>query len=168
MTDEQNSPTDQAAQPAQDDPVAVLQADLNAMTETAKRAMADLQNFKRRTEEERGEIQIFANMRLLEAIFPALDNFARAFELMPEHLEEEEWVKGIQSIESNLMNALTNLGLELIDQTGVPADPNKHEVLMQSEGPAGQVVQIFEKGYAFKGKTIRPAKVQVGRSEAKV
>lgn len=165
MTDEQNPPADQAAQPAQDDPVAALQAELNAMTETAKRAMADLQNFKRRTEEERGEIQIFANMRLLEAIFPALDNFARAFEIIPEDLEDEEWVKGIQGIESNLMNALTALGLERIDQTGVPVDPNKHEVLMEGDGTAGQVVQIFEKGYAFKGKTIRPAKVQVGRAQ---
>lgn len=157
MTDEQ-----QTAQ--QDDPMAALQAELAAMTETAKRAMADLQNFKRRTEEERGEIQVYANMRLLEAIFPALDNFARAFEIIPEDLEEEEWVKGIQGIESNLMNALTALGLERIDQTGVPVDPNKHEVLMEGEGPAGQVMQVFEKGYAFKGKTIRPAKVQVGKA----
>ncbi len=151
-------------QTQQDDQLAQLQAELTAMTETAKRAMADLQNFKRRTEEERSEIQIFANMRLLEAIFPALDNFARAFELVPEKLEEEEWIKGVAAIEGNLMKALTDLGLELIDQTGVPADPNKHEVLMEGEGPAGQVIQVFEKGYAFKGKTIRPAKVQVGRA----
>lgn len=151
-------------QTQQDDQLAQLQAELTAMTETAKRAMADLQNFKRRTEEERSEIQVFANMRLLEAIFPALDNFARAFELVPEKLEEEEWIKGVAAIEGNLMKALTDLGLELIDQTGVPADPNKHEVLMEGEGPAGQVIQVFEKGYAFKGKTIRPAKVQVGRA----
>lgn len=149
--------------PPQDDSAA-LQADLAAMTETAKRALADLQNYKRRTEEERGEIQVYANMRLLEAIFPALDNFARAFELVPEHLEEEEWVKGISAIEENLMKALASLGLETIAETAVPVDPNKHEVLMEGEGPAGQVVQIFEKGYAFKGKTIRPAKVMVGKA----
>ncbi|MEK9159494.1 MAG: nucleotide exchange factor GrpE [Patescibacteria group bacterium] len=160
MTEDTTPPAGQT----QDDPMLALQAELAAMTETAKRAMADLQNFKRRTEEERGEIQVYANMRLLEAIFPALDNFARAFEIIPEDLEEEEWVKGIQGIESNLMNALAALGLESIDQIGIPADPNKHEVLMEGEGAAGQVVQIFEKGYAFKGKTIRPAKVQVGRS----
>lgn len=148
----------------QDDQITQLQTDLAAMTETAKRALADLQNYKRRTEEERGEIQVYANMRLLEAIFPALDNFARAFELVPEHLEEEEWVKGISAIEDNLMNALASLGLETIAETAIPVDPNKHEVLMEGEGPAGQVVQIFEKGYAFKGKTIRPAKVMVGKA----
>ena len=147
----------------QDDQLVQLQTELTAMTETAKRAMADLQNYKRRTEEDRSEIQIFANMRLLQAIFPALDNFTRAFELVPEHLENEEWVKGISAIEENLMKALTDLGLEVIGETGVPADPNLHEVLMEGEGEPGQVVQIFEKGYRFSGKTIRPAKVMVGK-----
>ena len=149
---------------ANQDELTQLQADLAAMTETAKRAMADLQNYKRRTEEERAEIQVFANMRLLQAIFPALDNFTRAFEATPENLKTDEWVKGIEAIETNLMNALKALGLETIDQTAVPVDPNLHEVLMEGDGPAGQVVQVFEKGYRFNGKTIRPAKVMVGRA----
>ncbi len=143
-----------------------LQTELAEMTETAKRAMADLQNYKRRTEEERGEIQVFANLRLLEAIFPALDNFTRAFENIPEELKTHEWVKGIQVIESGLLVALKSLGLETIDQTAIPVDPNLHEVLMEGKGPAGQVVQIFEKGYRYNGKTIRPAKVMVGTRSA--
>ncbi len=141
-----------------------LRNDLAVMTETAKRAMADLQNYKRRTEEERGEIQVFANLRLLQAIFPALDNFTRAFEAIPENLKNDDWVKGIQVIEAGLLTSLKSLGLESIDQTGVLCDPNIHEVLMEGAGPAGQVVQIFEKGYRYNGKTIRPAKVMVGRS----
>lgn len=161
MTDDQTQPTPPT--PPQDD-TEKLQADLAAMTETAKRAMADLANFKRRTEEERGEIQIFANRKFLEALFPALDNFARAFSAVPEELKSNEWVKGVEAIEVNLIKALTDLGLEPIDQIGVPADPHRHEILMEGEGPAGEVIQIFEKGYAFNGKTIRPAKVQVGKS----
>lgn len=160
MTDEQQT----AQQSNQNDELQQLQAELAAMTETAKRALADLQNYKRRTEEERAEIQVFANMKLLQAIFPALDNFTRAFETIPEELKSNEWVKGIQLIEENLMNALKTLGLETIDQTGIPVDPNVHEVLMEGEGAAGQVVQIFEKGYRFSGKTIRPAKVMVGKA----
>ncbi len=163
MTDEtQNPPSDQNPQ---DPAVAQLQADLAAMTEMAKRSLADLQNFKRRTEEERAELQVYANMKLLQALFPALDNFARAFASVPEELKSNEWVKGIQAIESNLLNALTNLGLEPIDQTGVPFDANKHEVLLQGAGPTNQVTQIFEKGYSFNGKTIRPAKVEVGKDQ---
>lgn len=159
MTDD-TTPQDQTQDPL----VAQLQADLDAMTETAKRSMADFQNFKRRTDEERGEIQVYANRKFLEALFPALDNFARAFGSVPEELESNDWVKGVEAIETNLMKALTDLGLEVIDQINVPADPHRHEILMEGDGPAGQVIQIFEKGYAFNGKTIRPAKVQVGKN----
>ncbi len=137
---------------------------LAQMTETAKRMAADFQNFKRRTEEERGELQVYANMRLLQAIFPAIDNLARAFEHIPEELMENEWVKGVQATEANLLSALESLGLETIDSTGIPVDPNIHEVLMEGDGPAGEVTQILEKGFSFKGKTVRPAKVQVGKA----
>ncbi len=166
MTDE-TTPQDESTQDpaaAQDPAVAQLQADLTAMTETAKRALADLQNFRRHAEEERSELQVYANMKLLEALFPALDNFARAFTSIPEELKTNEWVKGIEAIEANLLSALTNLGLEVIDPTGQAADPHRHEILMEVEGSAGQVVQVFEKGYAFKGKTVRPAKVSVGKN----
>jgi len=159
MTDD-TTPQDQGQDPV----IAALQADLAAMTETAKRALADLQNFKRRADEERGEIQVYANLKFLEALFPALDNFARAFSTIPAELQENEWVKGVESIEGNLMKALTTLGLEVIDQTAVPADPHRHEILMEGDGPTGEVLQIFEKGYALNGKTIRPAKVQVGKN----
>lgn len=148
-----------------------LKKELEEMTATAKRALADLQNFKRRAEEERSELQIFANMNLLSAIFPALDNFTRAFASIPEDIKNNEWAKGVMAIEANLLKALTNMGLEIIDQTGVPVDPQKHEVLMEvapndenEQNLTGKVVEVFEKGYAFKGKTIRPAKVSVGKA----
>ncbi len=150
---------------SQQDPATIqLQADLAAMTEMAKRALADLQNFKRHAEEERAELQVYANMKLLQALFPALDNFARAFSSIPEELKTNEWVKGIEAIEANLIGALTNLGLEVIDPTGLPADPHLHEILMEVDGPTGQVVQVFEKGYSFNGKIVRPAKVSVGKA----
>lgn len=164
---DQQDPRDQAGAPT--DPkateIAALQTKLVEMTEAAKRAMADLQNFKRRTEEERADLQIYANLRLLESIFPAIDNLARAFEHIPEDLKENEWIKGIQAVEAGLLSSLEQLGLQAINQTGVPANPNLHEVLMEGDGPAGQVIQIFEKGYSFNGKAIRPAKVQVGKGE---
>ena len=143
--------------------IAQLQEELATMTEAAKRALADLQNFKRRTEEERADLRIHANLNLLESIFPAIDNLARAFESIPKELQSNEWVKGIQATEAGLLASLEQLGLKAINETGIPVDPNLHEVLMEGEGPTGQVTQIIEKGYEFNGKTIRPAKVQVGK-----
>jgi molecular chaperone GrpE len=143
--------------------IAQLQEELAHMTEAAKRAMADLQNFKRRTEEERADLRVHANLNLLESIFPAIDNLARAFESIPEELQTNEWVKGIQATEAGLLTSLEQLGLKAINETGIPADPLRHEVLMEGDGPTGQVTQVIEKGYEFNGKTIRPAKVQVGK-----
>ena len=142
-----------------------LQEQLAQMTEVAKRAMADLQNYKRRIDEERGELQVYANMQLLQAIFPAIDNLARAFKHVPDDLKDHEWVKGVQATEANLLTALQSLGIETIDETGIPVDPNIHEVLMEGEGPKGTVTKVYEKGYAFKGKTIKAAKVEVGSEE---
>lgn len=142
-----------------------LRAELGVMTETAKRALADLQNYKRRAEEERSELQIFANLRLLQAIFPTIDNMARAFENLPEDLKENETIKGLQSIEKNLLDELTKLGLEVIDKTGIMVDSNIHEILLEGPGPKGEVTQILEKGYSYKGRAIRPAKVQVGNEQ---
>lgn len=158
--------TDEQQMPPQDEELTKLKVELDSMTETAKRALADLQNYKRRAEEERSELQIYANLRLLEAIFPTIDNLARAFDSVPEDLKTNEWIKGVQSIEKNLLGELEKLGLEVINQSGVPVDPNKHEVVLQGVGPANQVVQILEKGYLYKGRVIRPAKVQVGSGEA--
>jgi molecular chaperone GrpE len=141
-----------------------LQAELAAMTETAQRALADFANFKRRTEEERKDLHVYANLKFLQSIFPALDNFKRAFETVPPELQDHTWVKGIESIETSLFSTLQNLGLEVIDAIGVPVDPHQHEVLMEAEGPVGQVIQIFEKGYKFNGVVVRPAKVMVGKN----
>lgn len=142
-----------------------LQEELAKMTDLAKRTAADFANFKRQSSEERTELMAYANLKLLNAIFPAIDNLARATENLPEELRENEWVKGVLSTEKALMDALASLGLSPINQTGVPMDPHKHEVLMEGAGPKGDVTQVFEKGYSFNGKTIRPAKVQVGSGE---
>lgn len=155
MTDDQNIPDEELEQ---------LRQELETMTATAQRALADLQNFKRHAEEQRSELSVYANIQLLNALFPTIDNFTRAFEHIPEDIANHEWIKGMQGVQSGLIQTLTQLGLEPINETGVPMDPHSHEVLMEGDGPAGQVLQIFEVGYRFNGKTLRPAKVQVGKA----
>ncbi len=148
-----------------DDELEKLQAELAQMTDMAKRTMADFQNYKRHNEEQQSELKIYANKHFLDTLFPALDNLKRAFEHLPEEFKDHEWTKGLQSVEKQLFDGLTNLGLEFIEETNVPLDPHQHEVLLQGEGTPGTVVKIFEKGYRFNGKTIRPAKVMVGGAE---
>lgn len=156
-TTDETPVTPPAAQPpAQDDALA-------AMTETAKRALADLQNFKRRAEEERAGLVLFANMHFLQAIFPVIDNFGRAFQHIPDDLKDNEWVKGVYTVEKQFVETLRSLGLEEINCTvGIPFNPHLHEVVMQAPGEKDAVLECFEKGYSFKDQVIRPAKVKVG------
>jgi len=164
MSDDQNIQDDAQVQETAQEPTELetLQAELEQMTNLAKRTAADFANFKRQMDEERSELMAYANLKLLNAIFPAIDNLARATENLPEDLVENDWAKGVLSTEKALMDALASLGLSPIDQAGVPMNPHQHEVLMEGPGTKGDVTQVFEKGYAFNGKTIRPAKVQVG------
>ncbi len=144
---------------------ALIQAEeeLAEMTETAKRTAADLQNFRRRSEEERGSLALYANLQFLQGIFPVIDNLQLAFQHIPEDLAENEWVKGVYTIEKQFMDTLAGLGLhEIPCEPGSPFDPNIHEALMQGPGEKDTVLECFEKGYQFKDQVVRPAKVKVG------
>tara|TARA_B100000315_G_C14353132_1_gene484911 strand:- start:258 stop:779 length:522 start_codon:yes stop_codon:yes gene_type:complete len=142
------------------------EAKVEEVTETAKRAMADLQNFKRRVEEERGNLILYANQQFLMGIFPIIDNFQRAFLNIPEDLAENEWVKGVYAIEKQFIETLNTLGLQEIPcEIGAPFDPNLHEAVMQDSGKKDTILEYFEKGYTFKNQVVRPAKVKVGNGE---
>jgi len=146
--------------------LARLREEYDALSETTKRAVADLQNFKRRVEQDQAELRIFANADLLTSLFPVIDNLKRAFDNLPKELAENEWVKGIQAIEKHLLDTLTSLGLEEIKAIGEQFDPELHEAVMQGPGPKNEILEELEKGFAFKGKAIRPAKVKVGDGDS--
>jgi len=147
-----------------------LQKELAKMTELAGRAQADLQNAKDRMQKEGEEMRKIAFENTLLRLLPTIDNFQRAFEHLPEDLEGNEWprhelvewVGGVIAIGKDLMGKLTALGLEKIKSIGESVDPEKHEVLQTGPGEEGKVVEVFEEGYVFNGKVLRPAKVKVG------
>lgn len=140
------------------------EAKVEELTESAKRAMADLQNFKRRVEEERGSLTLYANLQFLQGIFPIIDSFQRAFDHIPEDISENEWVTGVLSIEKQFMDTLGSLGFQEMDcEPGTQFDPNLHEAVMQDSGKKDTILECLEKGYQFKDHVVRPAKVKVGK-----
>ncbi len=139
-----------------------LSEELAKMTELAGRAQADLQNAKDRMQKEGEELRKYALENTLLLLLPTIDNFQRAFEHLPEDLKGNEWVEGVVAIEKDLVGKLNALGLEKIESLGEKVDPEKHEVLQTGNGEEEKVVEVFEEGYMFNGKTLRPAKVKVG------
>ena len=150
-----------------------LQADLEAankqiqdLTETAKRALADLQNYRKRVEEERTAFAQFANVALLMELLPILDNFNRAFAAVPEEVSKTEWFKGALQIEQQLVGIVRKQGIaEIPSSVGKPLDPKIHEAIAVGPGEKDTVIEEFEKGYMLGDKVIRPAKVKVGSGE---
>lgn len=170
MNDEnKNSGKTQTTAGAQDE-AEKLQADLAAanqkiqdLTETAKRALADLQNYRKRVEEERSDFAAFASVTLLLEMLPILDNFTRAFSQTPEEIQKTQWFKGVLQIEQQLVGLVKRKGVtEMPSTVGKKLDIKVHEPIMTGPGEKDTIVEEFEKGYLIGEKVLRPAKVKVG------
>jgi molecular chaperone GrpE len=140
---------------------------LAEMTELGRRAVADMENMKRRAEEDRSRMALFANIELIKALLPVLDNFKRAQAHAPEDLSDtaKEWMQGITQTFNQLQQTLAQTGVQEIAAEGQQFDPNFHEAVVQDQGPKDQVLEVLEPGYILGEHVIRPAKVKVGMGE---
>jgi molecular chaperone GrpE len=153
--------TDDTA-PQADDELTQLRAELAKWKDSAARAQADVQNAKARMEREAQELRKYAAEQTIRKILPTLDNFQRAFQHIPESLQQDEWVRGVTSIEQELFKHLSEAGLKRIRPQGEMADPARHEVLAVGPGEEGVVTEVLEEGYELHDRVLRPAKVKVG------
>ena len=143
--------------------IETLKQDLTAMTDTAKRALADLQNFKRHADEQRSTLMNMGQIDILSNVMPVYDNLARALNHVPENIQDHEWTKGIENIKNQFLTLLQNCGLELLPGKGQPANPNLHEIVTSIPGtPNNIIIEVLEQGYSFQNKLIKPSKVVVG------
>jgi len=130
-----------------------------------QRCQADLENYIKRTEQEKSETVEFANTILILDLLPILDDFERAFASLPVELEEQNWTKGIKLIYNKLKTVLEAQGLAEIKAAGEYFDPYFHEAAGQLEGEEGIIIEEIRKGYKFKGKLLRPSMVMVGKGK---
>jgi len=130
-----------------------------------QRAQADFINYKRRAEQEKDEISQFANSILILNLLPILDDWERALASIPDDQANLGWVGGVRLIERKFRGILEAEGLSPITAVGEPFDPTQHEAAMQGKGKEGIVIAELEKGYKFRDRVIRPAKVVVGNGE---
>ncbi len=127
-----------------------------------QRTEADLSNFKKRIEQERGEVAQFANMALILNLLPIVDDFERAFNTLPDKLEQLTWIDGIRLIWRKLWVSLEAQGISEIKAVGEKFDPAVHEAVRQEDGEEGEVLEELQKGYKLRDRLIRPALVVVG------
>jgi molecular chaperone GrpE len=135
------------------------------------RTTADFDNFKKRAAREKQEAIKFANENLLQKLVPVLDSLdmALAAAQTAQTGAGQSLQAGVGMIGQQLKNALAEAGLEEVDATGKPFDPNLHEAVSQQESasvPEGQVIQQLRKGYKLRERLLRPASVVVAKAPA--
>ena len=134
---------------------------LEEMTVISQRALADLQNFKRRNEEEKAAFTTFANAALFNELIPVIESASRALE---HKTKNEEWIKGSEQTLKLLIQTSEKLGLTQVPVDG-PFDPTMHEALMTAPGAQDTILEVLEKGYMLKDKVIKMARVKVGNGQ---
>lgn len=143
--------------------VAKLAADLEDLRQTLLRRQADFDNYKKRIEKERSEDSKRTTARLIEALIPTIDGFEQALAAHRE-AEYEVYRRGFELIYKQLLDHISKLGAERIDPTGKPFDPHLHQAMDRTETNDhldGTVLQVFQPGYLFHGRVLRPAVVRV-------
>ena len=148
----------------------VLQAEKDDLLNTLVRRQADFDNYRKRIERERQQERHRGVEVLIEKLLPMLDAFDRA---LTEHSDvaPPEYRRGFELIYKQLADVLEKQGLERIDATGKEFDPNLHHAIEKVEStdyPDGTVMTVFQAGYKFHNKVLRPAMVRVAVHPATV
>jgi molecular chaperone GrpE len=128
------------------------------------RALADMENLRRRVRKEQEDMLKYASLKVIEELLPALDNFERALSADKESLTVDSLLQGVSMVYRQMMQVFEKEGLAPIEAAGKPFDPNLHQAVMQVEDAnyeSGVVVEELQKGYQFKDRIIRPAMVKV-------
>jgi len=132
------------------------------------RAMAEMENFRKRSRREIQSSINFANANLLRELLEVLDNFERAqgAASIGEEGSTEAYMEGIRLIYQRFVDVLRQSGLERIPAKGEVFDPNLHEAVSQietDEVESGQIAHVVQEGYRLKDMVLRPARVVVAK-----
>ena len=131
-----------------------------------QRERAELLNYKKEEMGRIGEILKYADVGLISKFLPILDNFEVVEKKLPENLKNDENVKGILQIKTQILDFLKNQGVEEIKSVGEKFDPNFHEVVGEIETRdkrQGIIIEEIQKGYKINGRLLRPAKVKISK-----
>ena len=130
------------------------------------RLMAEFDNYRRRTSQEKLELVSMASTDTIKGMLPVLDDCERAMEALKTLKDNDAAREGTELIYGKLMSYLKSKGLAVIEALGQSFDTDLHEAIaqfpVQEEDKKGKVFDVVQTGYTLNGKVIRFAKVVVG------
>ena len=140
-----------------------LQAENKDLTNQLLRKQADVENIRKRLTREKEEFQQYSLFQAVEGFIPVLDAFELALQ---SDGGGDEYRKGVELIYQQLRNTLQRLGLEPIESVGGQFNPYMHEAVSLVETDEYEdhhVLQELQRGYLFKNRLLRPARVKVAQ-----
>lgn len=125
-----------------------------------QRMLAEYANYKRRTEQEKEQLGQFSRGEMLKALLPTVDNLERQQLRLTEKSTKRAWIW----LSASSMRNWPAWGLEEIPAESQPFDPELHHAVMREDADGVEpdtVTEVFQKGYRYKGRVLRPAMVKV-------
>jgi molecular chaperone GrpE len=142
-----------------------LEQELAEARDAQLRAIADFQNYRRRSLEEAVKTRELATAALVEKLLPLLDNFERSLAAADSGATPEAVLQGVRLMQNQLASALQAVNVKPIDAVGQLFDPNFHDAILSepSDEPEGSVLEVIESGYTMGSRVLRPAKTRVSK-----
>ena len=159
-----------AATPALEEQLTAAKKEAAASYDRYTRAVADLENFRKRTIREKDELRQFAASSLMEDVIPVLDNLSLGLAAARQQSDVTAIVTGVTSVLEQFKNTLARHGLKEINPAGQRFDPHFHECIAHQPSPEvaeENVMQVVRLGYSLNGRLLRPASVIVSSGPAK-
>lgn len=173
----------EAAQPTGEAPAADAQvgalaaelAEVKSQLDRAIRAVAELDNMRKRAEREKDEVAKYAITKFARDMLTIGDNLQRAIAAVPPdaiaaNAALGSFHEGVLMTERELVKAFERNGIARVEPRGEPFNPHRHQVVLEMEGAGvapGTVVEVFQPGYVLEERVLRPAMVGVAKGAAR-
>lgn len=153
-----------------------LQLENTGLKDKLLRALADMENLRRRTEREVADAKVYGVTSFAKDMLTFADNLRRAVESVSAEARAraeapmQTLIEGLELTERDFASRLERYGVKKLEPLGVKFDPNLHEALFEAPDdtvPNGTVVQVVEPGYVIGDRVLRPAKVGISRGGPK-
>ena len=130
------------------------------------RLQAEFMNYKRRRDDEISKMLKYSEEEIVKEFLPILDNFERAIKMDDDNLDDEvsKFLEGFKMVYTQIKNMLDKFEVKEIESLVKEFDPTYHQAVMKESVPdkeSGIVLEVFQKGYMYKDRVIRPAMVKV-------
>ena len=153
--------------------IAALEAEMAQMKDQMLRALAEVDNIRKRSIKEREDAGKYAVTAFARDMLEIADNFQRAIDAVPAEAREADpalknLMDGIEATERVMVKYLEKHGIIRMEPMDGPFDPNFHEVMFEAPvpgKPGGTVIQVLEPGYTIADRLLRPAKVGVAKAD---